>query len=543
MNPANQKIRNRQNDRIPNRRHIPLFRLGFQMLGTLLTLIGFFNNVPLATTLLIGAAFLMGPVFCGWVCPFGFLQDLASRLGQALRIRKIRMPRAMHLGLVLLRYLLLALLLLVSADFVFTLLSLDPRANWSMFITGYGWSTAAWLVIAAFAVISLFFERPFCRYLCVEGAKFGLFGALRPFSIVRRADTCVHCRKCDRVCPMNIRVSDKPQVRSLQCIDCMNCVAACPVRDTLKLRVATSPKPLGVFLLTLLLIGASTGFVWVAAHNNELALPTATEISATLLSVIDPSTAAVDDISEETEAFVSAYDTTKNTSSTDSSHTSVDGTDTDDSANSNTTQETAAVTTGSPGTTSGTLDDANAATSSTSPSVGAETPDTRTTIAATTNVPSTSETSTASPTTTTPTTTTPATTAPATTSPTTTLPTTTAATTTTHATTAASTAATGNAAGIADGTYAGTGKGFKSTITVKVTVSSQTITNIVLVSENDDQKWFNRAWKSVIGWIISAQSPDVDSVSGATYSSYGIKLAVADALKNAGGTNVDAVGR
>lgn len=94
---------------------------------------------------------------------------------------------------------------------------------------------------------------------------------------------------------------------------------------------------------------------------------------------------------------------------------------------------------------------------------------------------------------------------------------------------AAAQAAVGAAANVADGTYTGSAQGFKSTITATVTVKNHKITAID-VKGNDTQSFFNRAKNGVVPAIINKQSTDVDVVSGATFSSNGIKNAVKNAL-------------
>ncbi|WP_051411267.1 4Fe-4S binding protein [Ruminococcus flavefaciens] len=81
-----------------------------------------------------------------------------------------------------------------------------------------------------------------------------------------------------------------------------------------------------------------------------------------------------------------------------------------------------------------------------------------------------------------------------------------------------------------DGTYSGTGKGFRGSTKVTVTVENGNISDITVDSFKDDDEFFSRAENGVIPAVISSQSTDVDAVSGATFSSNGIKEAVADAL-------------
>lgn len=86
-----------------------------------------------------------------------------------------------------------------------------------------------------------------------------------------------------------------------------------------------------------------------------------------------------------------------------------------------------------------------------------------------------------------------------------------------------------------DGTYAGTGTGFRGETKVSVEVENGYITDITVVSYQDDQEYFSRAENSVLSDIINSQSTDVDTVSGATFSSNGIIEAVKNALEGDGG--------
>ena len=84
--------------------------------------------------------------------------------------------------------------------------------------------------------------------------------------------------------------------------------------------------------------------------------------------------------------------------------------------------------------------------------------------------------------------------------------------------------------GFEDGVYTGTGTGFRGQISVEVTVKDGKISDIAIVSSREDRQFMNRAKDTVIGNIINSQSNEVDAVSGATYSSYGIIEAVSNAL-------------
>ena len=82
----------------------------------------------------------------------------------------------------------------------------------------------------------------------------------------------------------------------------------------------------------------------------------------------------------------------------------------------------------------------------------------------------------------------------------------------------------------ADGQYTGTGNGYRGATQVQVTVAGGRITDVTVLSSEDDRQYFSRAQSSLIAAILNAQGVDVSTVSGATFSSNGILEAVADAL-------------
>ncbi|MFC1535146.1 4Fe-4S binding protein [Thermodesulfobacteriota bacterium] len=180
-----------------------------------------------------------GPVFCGWVCPFGSFQEWVGKIGK--KIFKKRYNRFIPYGfdkwLRYLRYLVLVWVLFITAisgKIIFS--DYDPYVAlfnfWSEEVTIAG-IVILFIVIAA----TLFVERPFCKYACPYGATLGIFNLFRIFGIKRNTETCIDCGACDRSCPMNIPVATSGTVRNHQCITCMQCTSgqACPVDDTVEL--------------------------------------------------------------------------------------------------------------------------------------------------------------------------------------------------------------------------------------------------------------------------------------------------------------------
>lgn len=94
-----------------------------------------------------------------------------------------------------------------------------------------------------------------------------------------------------------------------------------------------------------------------------------------------------------------------------------------------------------------------------------------------------------------------------------------------------------------DGTYTGSGTGYGGTITVSVTIQYEKITDIRVLSHAGETDSFYQKAEAIVDRILQAQTPDVDTVSGATYSSNGIRTAVAQALQKAGGKSLVVTGK
>ncbi|MDN5351826.1 MAG: hypothetical protein PWQ12_745 [Clostridiales bacterium] len=238
------------------KKRLPKLRMTVQLSAMVLIALGILYGLPFAKGAFIIAAIFMGPVFCGWVCHFGAMQDILAKIGRYLKIKSRFLPERIRLLMMPLRYILLAVTLLTSASFILNIFTFDPRSNFESFLLGNSIAYFGWAVIAAFLGLSLFHDRPFCSTLCIEGAKYGALSLVRPLTIVRNADACVQCGKCDASCPMQIDISHNDAVQSPQCIDCMNCISACPKNDALSFSLKQKKKKPATLVASLLIVAA-----------------------------------------------------------------------------------------------------------------------------------------------------------------------------------------------------------------------------------------------------------------------------------------------
>jgi len=183
-------------------------------------------------------AVLFGPVFCGWVCPLGSVQEWVGKLGRKLFKRRYNhwIPVKLDNWLRYLRYLVLVWVLYATArSAVLVFSDFDPYYALFNFWTGEV-APSALAILGVTLVLSVFVERPWCKYACPYGALLGLSNLFRIFSIRRRESTCIQCGICSRDCPMNIPVDSVQVVRNHQCISCLECTSetTCPVSQTVE---------------------------------------------------------------------------------------------------------------------------------------------------------------------------------------------------------------------------------------------------------------------------------------------------------------------
>ncbi len=188
----------------------------------------YFLSAPLIFLLWasIAAALLFwgrGP-FCGWLCPFGALQELLNSIAQAVKIPQYRLPWGLHERLWPIKYIIflgLFGLSLYSTAFAEQLAEVEPFKTAIVLKFAREWP----YVIYALTVLSagLFVERFFCRYMCPLGAALAIPGRIRMFEWLRRWPECGSpCQRCANECPVQA-IHPEGHINVNECIYCMHC--------------------------------------------------------------------------------------------------------------------------------------------------------------------------------------------------------------------------------------------------------------------------------------------------------------------------------
>ena len=194
----------------------------------------------------VGFLMLLGAVFgrfiCGWLCPFGLIQDLLHKIPFKKKLKKLPGDK----WLKYLKYVILVgfviILPLTVLDIIgqgqpwfckyicpsgtlfagIPLIAANPPLQQALGWL-FTWKTALLVILI---VLSIVVYRPFCRYLCPLGAIYGFFNPIAFYRLKIDDEKCTKCGKCQKSCKLNIEVYKVPN--SLECIRCGDCMKSCP---------------------------------------------------------------------------------------------------------------------------------------------------------------------------------------------------------------------------------------------------------------------------------------------------------------------------
>ena len=186
--------------------------------------------------LLIFFGALLGRAVCGFLCPFGFLQDLIYKIPFIKKIKTFKGDKYLRF----LKYFILVFGVIVLPVFIKLtpvfckylcpsgtlsglLFAFSNTKVFSLFGSRFMWKAC---IAACIILTGVLIYRPFCRYLCPLGAFYSLFNKVSAVRLTADENKCTSCKACYRACDMNVDPSVTPD--HLECIRCGKCISACP---------------------------------------------------------------------------------------------------------------------------------------------------------------------------------------------------------------------------------------------------------------------------------------------------------------------------
>jgi polyferredoxin len=187
---------------------------------------------------------IFGRFICGWLCPFGLIQDLLNKIPS----KKIKVNKRVNNVLKYFKYVILALFVIIFPIFLVNEFGISPP-YFCQYICPVGTLEGGiplilmnkslrgsigylflWKLFILICVIisSIFIYRPFCRYICPLGAFYSLFNKVSFYRYKVNKSKCINCDACTNKCKINIAVHKNPN--SAECIRCGECVKICPTK-------------------------------------------------------------------------------------------------------------------------------------------------------------------------------------------------------------------------------------------------------------------------------------------------------------------------
>ena len=192
------------------------------------------------TGFLILLGVLLGRFICGFLCPFGWLQELLHKIPtKKLSTKKLK-------PLTYLKYVILAVMVVLLPAIIVSDVGIGdpffckylcpqgvlegaiPLSAVNAGIRAALGSLFTWklTVLLTVVVLSVLFFRPFCKWICPLGAFYALLNKVSLFQMKVDKNKCVSCGKCARVCKMDVDVTKTPN--HTECIRCGMCISTCP---------------------------------------------------------------------------------------------------------------------------------------------------------------------------------------------------------------------------------------------------------------------------------------------------------------------------
>ncbi len=182
-------------------------------------------------------------VFCGWLCPFGALQEMVAWVAAKLNIKQWRYSKSTHQRLIKFKYVILVFLTglsFYSLDQAMTLSEVEPfkTAITLVFIRSYPFVLYAVLLLG----IGLYISKFYCRYVCPLGAGLALPGEIHIFEKLRRRSECgSKCQMCRNRCQIDA-IDESGAINYSECIQCLECLAIINDKNQCAIDLLTEKK-------------------------------------------------------------------------------------------------------------------------------------------------------------------------------------------------------------------------------------------------------------------------------------------------------------
>jgi polyferredoxin len=192
------------------------FDIGFYLAEPLMVMIAAYTII---SVLLIGRG-----VFCGWLCPFGALQELLAQASRALRLPQWHPPAGVEKRLRMGKYIAAAAVLILVLSGIDASNATSEIEPFKTAITSK--FTRAWpyvLYAGTLLAIGLFSERAYCRFLCPLGGVLAALDRLHLLNLLKRRPECGNpCHLCERSCPVRA-IEPSGRIVTAECFQCLDC--------------------------------------------------------------------------------------------------------------------------------------------------------------------------------------------------------------------------------------------------------------------------------------------------------------------------------
>ena len=216
---------------------------GIENLYQFVTTGGFIRRIEPSAMILLGAVLLLTLLFsrgfCGWICPFGSIQEWLGLLGRKIFKKTYNPTGPWERRLRYLKYVILGVIVALTwhlGTLVFR--PYDPFLAFFHLGAGVNEMPFAYAALAAVLVGSLKYERFFCKYACPLGAVIGIGGKLGLAKVTRSDEGCKGCNLCQKSCFAHVDFLSTNVIRDAECNHCLDCVIECPKPNVLLLRGA-----------------------------------------------------------------------------------------------------------------------------------------------------------------------------------------------------------------------------------------------------------------------------------------------------------------